>query len=427
MPSVSLPHVIWAGFELGWWQVIRILFFLLALLFAVGIFPYLNWRAVLSRRAMRTTLRVVLQYIFGRRGQRRVLGWRLFYKLRVEVILRSLRPITGISRFPVARLWVDRESFPRIKKLIRRARHTVVIQMFIWQDDRLGREMAEILIDVADRGVNVVISKEAVGDVFELHRDFLGTRSDGDAVWKRFWNHPNIRIVYENRNDHAKVYIIDDRILLLTGMNIAEEYHDEWHDYLVELRGRPFVEHYLTDGDMPGKAGEARLVMNTGQRKEIRPVVMELLASARKSIVLEQCYLSDPAVLDALIARSHEGIRIVLIMPSDTPVHYYVNMQSIGRLLREGSRKKVSVFLYPRLVHGKIILVDRERAFIGSANLMASSLDEMGEVNVLLEGRMHSAIRKLRETLRKDILQSAPMSRPPRFQWLWRWMTWFKL
>ena len=51
----------------------------------------------------------------------------------------------------------------------------------------------------------------------------------------------------------------------------------------------------------------------------------------------------------------------------------------------------------------------------------------MGEVNVLLEGRTPPAIRKLRGVLREDILQSLPVSRPPRFRWLWRWLTWFKL
>ena len=78
-------------------------------------------------------------------------------------------------------------------------------------------------------------------------------------------------------------------------------------------------------------------------------------------------------------------------------------------------------------MHAKVLLVDREKAFLGSANLMTSSLDEMGEVNVLLEGYPQGAIRKLRNALREDILVSTPLSRPPRFPWLWRWITWFKL
>lgn len=364
----------------------------------------------------------------------------MFYRMRVEVMLRSRVPIRGISRFPAARLWVDREAFPRVKQLIRRASHTVVIQMFIWKDDRLGREMAEVLCDAADRGVHVSVSKEAVGDVFELGRDFLGTKHQSHGVWKKFWHHPRINIIYETCNDHAKVFIIDDRILLITGMNIADEYHEDWHDYLVELRGRSFVEHYLT-GEVPvsdgvrktailqtgGGGQDASLVINTGHRKEIRPAVMDLLRSASRSIVLEHSYLSDAAVMDLLARRSRDGVRIIVILPRQANWHQYANMQAVGRLLAEGDARRVSVFLFPRMVHGKIILTDRRRAFIGSANLMTTSLDEMGEVNVLLQGRAHSAIRKLRGVLRDDILESMPVSRPPRFRWLWRWLTWLKL
>ena len=427
MPNAFPPRIIGLAAQIGW-DAVLLLILAIAVVVFIGLSPYLrHWQALLNRRAVRSMLRGGLLYIFGKRGQRRVYGWRMFYRMRVEVMLRSRMAIRGINRFSVAKLWVDSEAFPRIKKLLRRARHTVVIQMYIWKDDRLGRQMAELLCDIADRGVRVTISKEAIGDVFEFHQDFLGTKYQPDGVWKRFWNHQNIHILHEVRNDHAKVFIIDDRILLLTGMNIADEYHEDWHDYLVELRGRSFVEQYLTDGDVPGADGEARLVINTGHRKGIRPVVMELLHGASKSIVVEQSYLSDAAVLDLLIKRSHEGVRVIVILPRRTDAHNYANMESIGRLLTEGDTKRLSVFLFPRMVHGKILLTDRSRAFIGSANLMTTSLDEMGEVNVLLEGRTHPAIRKLRGVLREDILQSLPVSRPPRFRWLWRWLTWFKL
>lgn len=430
MLDVLPPRIIdlWSlAAQIGW-DAFWLLVLAVLVLLCVGLFPYLrHWQVLLNRRAVRSLLRGTMLYIFGKRGQRRVHGWRMFYRMRVEMMLRSRAPIHGISRFPKAKLWVDHEAFTRAKKLIRSARHTVAIQMFIWKDDRLGREMAQVLCDVADRGVRVSVSKEAVGDVFELHRDFLGTRDNADGVWKRFWNHPRISIIHEARNDHAKVFIIDDRILLLTGMNIADEYHEDWHDYMVELRGRSFVEHYFSDGDLPGSRGEARLVINTGHRKEIRPVVMELLHSASRSIVLEHCYVSDTAVLDLLIRRSHEGVHVVVIIPRQTDVHQFANMRAVGRLLSEGDTKRTAVFLYPRMLHGKILLVDRRRAFIGSANLVTSSLDQMGELNVLLEGRTHVAIRKLRGVLRDDILESTPVSKPPKFQWFWRWLTWLKL
>ncbi len=381
-----------------------------------------------SRRGWRSALRSATRYVFGKRGQRRVYGLRLFYRLRTEMLLQTRHPWEGgINRFRSARLWTDRQAFSRIETLLRRARHTVIIQMFIWKDDATGRRIASLLLGLADRGVEVYIFKEALGDVFEFHRDFLSTKKAHDPMWQRFWKHPNIHITYDKRNDHAKVYIIDEKVLLLTGMNIADEYNDLWHDYLVELRGTHFVNEYLAHETGRSPHTDTRLVINTDHRREIRPAMMSLIAGARRSIVLEHCYMSDPAILQALVAKSHAGVRVVLIVPAKTDVHYYTNMQFVTRFIAEGDPKYVRVFLYPRMFHGKILLVDREHAFIGSANLMASSLDEMGEVNVLLSGVDNAVVLKLREVIRDDILRSKPLTTPPRFHWLWRWLTWLKL
>lgn len=381
----------------------------------------------LRRRTLRALLRTLFRVLGGKRGQRRVQGWRLFYRLRVEVLLRTPEAVRGLARFAPVRVWVDYDqAFRRIYRLLARARHTIVIQMFIWKDDAVGRRMAEFLLIAADRGVQVDVTKEAVGDVFELHRDFLTTRETKGPPWDRFWTHPNIRITYAHHNDHAKVYIIDDRILLLTGMNIAEEYR-RWHDYLVELRGSGFVARYLTRGELPGPEESARMVMNTERVKEIRPAVMRLLRSATRSIVAEHCYLSDPEVIATLVARSKDGVRVTVIIPTHPDVHHHSNLQAVARLIDEGDPRHLHVFLYPGMFHGKILLVDRDTAFLGSANLMTSSLDEMGEVNVLLRPSAEGALRKLRNVLREDILRCTPLTSPPPLSWLSRWLAWVKL
>lgn len=375
-------------------------------------------------------MRGLLRYVFGKRGQRRLRGWRMIYRLRTEVLLRTRNPITGISHFPRTRLWVDKEMFPRIQKLLLNAQHTVVIQMFIWKDDRLGRQMASILLQVADRGVKVYIYKEAVGDVFEFTKDFLSTQDATEGLWQRFWHHPNIRITHEKRVDHAKVYIIDDKILLLTGTNIADEYHDRLHDYMVELHGSQFVDDYLTHGDQqqPRNDARVRLCMNSEFRKDIRPVVMDLIENARHSVVLEQCYFADSRVTDALVKKSHEGVHITLIIPERTELaHHHANMHTASRLITECAAGNIQVFLFPRMFHGKSMLVDRTSAFIGSVNFFTSSLDDMGEVNVLLTGKNDESIQKLREVLRNEILVSRPLTSPPRFHWIGKLLGWLKL
>lgn len=384
-------------------------------------------RSHFTSRAVRSFFRGLLPYIFGRTGERRISGWRLHYGLRYQVLLRTKDSMQAMRRYFQARVWVDREAFPRIEKLLARATHTIVIQMFIWKDDTVGRRIAATLVQAADRGVKVHISKETVGDMFEAYKDFLSTKESKTHVWKRFWSHSNIKVTYAHHNDHSKVYIIDDEILLLSGMNIANEYDGEWHDYLVELRGRHFVEHYLTHGELPGSEGSIQIVMNRQGSMGIRPFLMSYLESARHAIVVEHSYVNDQQVLDLLIEKAKAGVLVTVIIPSKPDLHHISNMQSLGRLAAEAPPETMQIFLYPQMLHGKIILVDWVKAFLGSANLMTSSLDKMGEVNVFIEGRGHRAILKLRDVLRADILRSRPFSGLPPFFWLMRWLAWLQL
>ncbi len=275
------------------------------------------------RSGFRTILRGALTYFFGRRGQRRVAGLRLSYRLRMMVLVYSKVPIGKLARRSEARLWVDgEEAFARIERLLRRARHTIVIQMFIWIDDETGRRIAGILLDAADRGVQVDIMKDAVGDFFEASGDFLGTQSSSRECWRRFWNHPRIRVMYGTQRDHAKVYVIDDQILLLTGMNIADQYRSVYHDYLVELRGSRFVGQFLTRRADETDTDGVRLVMNAEERRSVRPALMQLLHDARESIISEHSFISDPAVLDGVIAALRRRVRVTVILPSTNDLHH---------------------------------------------------------------------------------------------------------
>jgi cardiolipin synthase len=382
---------------------------------------------LIKSRGFASAMRGSLRYLFGKRGQRLITGMQVFYELRIQILLRTGQPIGMLARGNEVRVWVDGgESFMRLERLLRRAKHSIVIQMFIWKDDRTGRQMASVLLDAAERGVLVTITKEAVGDFFEFDGDFLSTKDSTDAVWQAFWKHPRIRITYSTNNDHAKVYVIDGEILLLTGMNIAEEYRYQWHDYMVELRGAQYVEQFLTRGSHSQADGSVTLVMNTDERKEIRSAVEHLLDSAKESVVVEHCYISDTDIIDRLIALSKRDVRVTIIIPAYIDFHYHANMSTIGRLITEGESSNLRILLYPHIFHAKIILVDHTTAFVGSANLMRRSLDEMGEVNVLIRNKKRS-IWKLRETLRQDVLKSRALNTAPSFLWISQWLAWLGL
>lgn len=370
-------------------------------------------RTLLQRWGIWSLLRGLSSYFLGKRGKRRVKAIRLWYGTRLKLLLGKGRHIPKMVRRHECRIFIDGQtSFRRIETLLKRARTSVAIQMFIWKNDEVGRHMASILVQLAERGVKVTIQKEAVGDMFEFSKDFLGTRESKDEPWHIFWTHPNITVRYERNDDHAKVYAIDDEVLVLTGMNIAEEYRDHLHDYLIELRGADFVRDYFA-GNSETSDSSVRLVMNTEEKAWTRAAVMSMLRDATQYLIVEHCYISDGAVLDELIAASKRGTTVSVIVPHKTPFHHHANMAAVSRLLSEGSPKNMRVYRYPSMFHGKVILADGKKLLIGSANLMRSSLDEMGEASVLIE-RKPVLLWRMHQVLRSDILKS---KRIPKARW----------
>lgn len=379
-------------------------------------------RRLLSHRGRRSIVRSMQAYV--RRSGRKlhsIHSMRVFYGLRMMLLTHAPSQFGSMARRREAWLYVDGErAFARLDQLLQSARHTVAVHMFIWMDDATGRQVAKRLIEAADRGVRVRVTKDTGGDLFELDHDFYTTRSERDGIWKRFWTHPHITVDTAPDRNHAKVFVIDDETLLLGGMNIADVYRYHWHDFLVELRGRRFVDEYLSGRYVSSGNDHIRLVMNGPHGRNIRVVLTELLQSAAQEIILEQAYVSDPEVLRLLSAMSHRGVFVRIILPGKSRVFQNANAVSIAGLLESGNPSRIQVFHYPGMLHGKLVLVDRTKAFIGSANLMTTSLDAMGEVNVLLSGRHARIMRSIRETVREDLLRSSPILSPPRLRWLTR-------
>ncbi len=359
-------------------------------------------RHALSRRGLVTLIRAFRVYYFGRSERREVPHAQLFFRLRSNEILGLYRELQA----PHVRLWVDGpEIFPRLERLVQRAQHTIGIQMFIWNDDQTGRRLASRVLAAADRGVSVSITKEAIGDVFELHEDFLSTSARKSELWKRFWHHPNISINWAKTPDHAKIFLIDDHTLLVGSMNISDLYRHKSHDYLVELQGNQYVLEYLQMASSRPQTG-ARMVTNSAERKEVRPAVMGLLQSAKRSIVLEQAYFSDRKVVEKLAEKSLKGVKLTLIFAASQPTYAHQNKKALWELLEKGAKHNITIRHLPRWLHAKSILVDDKRALVGSANLMESSLDEMGEVSVLLTNEQRQCMKKLRNAVQQSIAQS---------------------
>lgn len=127
--------------------------------------------------------------------------------------------------------------------LANHAQHSIEVQYFIWSTDNIGILASEALLRAADRGVRVrVIVDDVLIDApdksllaLTLHpgidiRIYNPKHSVGTPFHKRALN-----VVSDfrgfNQRMHDKTFIVDGKVAITGGRNMASEYYDYNHEY----------------------------------------------------------------------------------------------------------------------------------------------------------------------------------------------------
>ena len=315
-------------------------------------------------------------------------------------------------------LLVDgKEAFNEIFEAIDSAESSVYIQTYIWKDDGTGQSVVAMLKAAADRGVGVTVSKDMLGTFFELG-DMLKGKPSPVFTQAGLKGYKNIQVDTDLMadTDHSKYYIFDDRDVIFGGMNIADEYHMQWHDYMVLLRGKKWTQAFtnkvLNHLNWPPYSPLV-LTVNNNKETEIRTATIEIIENATKSVVIEHAYFSDDKVIEAVKKAAARGVRVEVILPKTPDTHLYANMVTINRLLDSESGKAPRVFLYPHMSHAKVIMTDGQIVAVGSANLTPRSMLTSKEITLFVHGVAASRfISELREQLEADIAVSEEVLQP---------------
>ena len=247
-----------------------------------------------------------------------------------------------------------KEAFNEIFAAIDSAESSVYIQTYIWKDDSTGQAVVAKLKAAADRGVRVTVSKDMLGTFFELG-DMIKGKPSPVFTKTGLKGHQNIQVDTDlfADTDHSKYYIFDERNVIFGGMNIADEYHLQWHDYMVLLRGKIWTEAFTNKvlKQLPWPPASALvLTVNNSKETEIRTATVEIIENATQSVVIEHAYFSDDKVIEAVKRAAARGVRVEVILPKIPDTHLYANMATINRLLDAESGKVPRVLLYPAYV-----------------------------------------------------------------------------
>jgi phosphatidylserine/phosphatidylglycerophosphate/cardiolipin synthase-like enzyme len=133
-----------------------------------------------------------------------------------------------------------------------------------------------------------------------------------------------------------------------------------------------------------------------------REQLLSLVDGARVSLDLYAEVLRDPQLLDALAAAAERGVRVRIIVSPSTDFSGEMDM-----LVASGVDIRLSSSLY---IHAKLIVADGERAFVGSQNLSATSLDQNRELGIVIDDPVN--LPRLTRTFAIDFRAAMPLEGP---------------
>lgn len=320
-------------------------------------------------------------------------------------------------------------KFEILKADLRSARHYINIEYYIFENDVIGSEIADILIERAREGVTVRVIYDHVGSFSVRSHFFKRMRREGILVYPFFKvTFPQLG-THINWRNHRKIVIIDGRVGYLGGMNIADRYinggghFDRWRDTHCRVTG-PVVAalqhsfavdwHFMgqpliTDEIAPDAAAgtvAAQLVTSgpTSQWTNIAFMFHKAIANAKRRVYIQTPYFlpTDTLLKDLITAAlAHVDVRIMLPRRSDSRLLDLASASYFTECLRAG----VKIYFYqPGMLHSKLIVIDDDFATIGSTNFDFRSFEHNFEGNLFFYSTEFAA--RMLEIYRADLAES---------------------
>jgi cardiolipin synthase len=302
------------------------------------------------------------------------------------------------------------------------AQDHVNVEFYIIEDDDVGREFAQVLLERQANGVQVNIIYDSLGCFATPKEYFDRFREAGVRVLEFNPANPlenDDKPWLLNNRDHRKLVIVDGSSAFLGGINISDVYSASslpgkgdaasgpWRDTDLRLQGPAVAElQKLFMETWQKQKGEPLPERNyfpelTPQGNEIVRVIgstpddpysqiyltlMSAIANAEKQVYLTNAYfVPNPEFLKALTDAAARGVEVKLILPShtDSALVFHAGRAKYSTLLKGGVR----IFEFQEaLLHAKTAVIDEVWSTVGSSNLDWRSFSDNDEVNAIVLG-----------------------------------------
>ncbi|WP_430815780.1 cardiolipin synthase [Carboxylicivirga sp. RSCT41] len=302
-------------------------------------------------------------------------------------------------------------TFSAIIDALRRARHSIHLQYYIFDLDEIGNQVLDILKEKASQGIEIRMIVDDVGS-WELKRSFFKEMNSYGIEAYSFLTvrFPTLTSKVNYRN-HRKLVIVDGEIGFLGGLNVADRYikgnpsYGTWRDMHLRIGGDAvnalqsvfFVDWYFVSQKdiadtkyFPHKkpAGDKLVqIVASGPDSDWPGIMMgyyQAISNAKKYVYITTPYfMPGESVLMALKASAMGGVDVRIIIPEKSDAYFTAlcTKSYVKEMLIAG----VKFYFYkPGFLHSKMMVVDDEVCTIGTTNMDFRSFEQNYEVNAFI-------------------------------------------
>ncbi|MCP1995957.1 cardiolipin synthase [Flavobacterium sp. HSC-61S13] len=306
--------------------------------------------------------------------------------------------------------------FPRLIEDLKSAQHHIHLEYYIYENDEIGNQIKNVLIEKVQQGVQVRFIYDDFGCrsirkniVVELRDAGVEIFAFNKITWIALANRMNYR-------NHRKIVIIDGAISYTGGINISDRYDNTkklkdslyWRDTHLRIYGDATyaLQHiFLSDWNFCSKQS---LRVNSDffpliEHEKLGKLPMQIVASGpdsqvpsilysvvkaindAKSEILftTPYYIPDETLQQAMIMAAMSGKKVKILLPqvSDSKMVQWASQSYFEELLEAG----VELYFYQKgFIHAKSFVTDSGVSSIGTCNLDHRSFDLNFEVNAIV-------------------------------------------
>lgn len=300
------------------------------------------------------------------------------------------------------------EKFKKLKEELKKAEHFIFLEYFIIEEGIMWNSILEILIEKVNEGLDVRVIYDDAGSMTTLPYGY-NHKLEKLGIQCCVFN-PMIPVISKklNHRDHRKICIIDGHTGFTGGINLADEYineyekHGHWKDAAIMVKGQAvwsLTVMFLSMWDyLRGTSTDEKQYpscrefwdsdadqLNDGfvqpfadspldQESVGEGVYLNFINKAKRYVYITTPYLIlDNEMITALCMAAKNGVDVRII----TPYHYdkwfvhSVSRSYYNTLIASGVR----IYEYlPGFIHSKTCVADDEYGLVGTINMDYRSL-----------------------------------------------------